>query len=550
MFGILKNVAGTVLGKLAGAVGLASVGLKPLRYFIDSKFRNHVEPVEGSVLYCDLWVGAEHSGIYVGDGQISNIVVTDIADSQVQLSSARAFTSKSTVGKKIYVSCDKHGAVGDVDVSDGAMSHVGEQSFYGLVFKNCHEFSKKCVNYSTYSPSFFEKIKNRIFSQFEPEWESTLRELKHTARNKLGATKWRLWDWDNSAENEPEPDWDAQQEFFKNQALTPEFIHALRMELGDTLDYEDELKDEQIPDDIRQKLRVFGQTLEQISDKYEQMKGFLQTFPNAQFSYNDLQQCQGTDFDHLTEQIKNNKAIQELVKKMGRNYISEERKKQTKVPKASRTEVHGTQHSDDMMRLLPSELVNLEDETLELLFYSRLIEKNLLTYELSGTTWENKEESEQYQQHTGAIVACLDTSGSMNGEPLRKAKALLFAIANILKQEKRSLYVLIFGASGQIQEYALHGAEDLAGLLQFLQQGFNGGTDFETPLQRALDIIRAEKDYLKADILMISDGDCQLSNSFAQTLKHEKQALDCSVYSVLCAGQRVADNFSDEMVVL
>lgn len=49
---------------------------------------------------------------------------------------------------------------------------------------------------------------------------------------------------------------------------------------------------------------------------------------------------------------------------------------------------------------------------------------------------------------------------------------------------------------------------------------------------------------------MISDGDCQLSNSFAQTLKHEKQVLDCSVYSVLCAGQRVADNFSDEVIVL
>lgn len=54
--------------------------------------------------------------------------------------------------------------------------------------------------------------------------------------------------------------------------------------------------------------------------------------------------------------------------------------------KASRSEVHGTHLSDDLMRMLPSELLNLEDEALEHLFYARLLEKRLQTYELSGTT--------------------------------------------------------------------------------------------------------------------------------------------------------------------
>ena len=49
---------------------------------------------------------------------------------------------------------------------------------------------------------------------------------------------------------------------------------------------------------------------------------------------------------------------------------------------------------------------------------------------------------------------------------------------------------------------------------------------------------------------MISDGDCQLSAPFAQTVAARKTALDCMVYSVLCDGQRVSDNFSDEVVVL
>ncbi len=552
MFGVVKSIAGMALGKLTAIAGLANVGvgLKPIRYFIDSHFREQIVPIEGSVVYADLFVAVEHSGIYVGDGQISNIVVDNLlkADSQVKLSDPNDFTSKSTLGRKIYVSCDKHGAVGDVTVADGAMGHVGEKSFYGLVFKNCHVFSTKCVKYSARQPTVFDKFKNRFSTYLESEWEFTIRELKATARDRLGATKWRLWDWDNSAKDTPEPDWDVQSEFFESQKLTPEFIQALRQELADVIDYEHELSDEDIPTDIRLKLRRFGQVLEDISDTYDKYEDFLRHY-GSNLSYQDLKN-HPMDFNQLAKQIANNPAITDLVRKMGRNYISQERKKQSKLPKPSRSEVHGTHRSDDVARLLPSELVNLDDETLEMMFYARLLEKNLMCYELAGVTDENHEISENHQHITGPVVACLDTSGSMSGQPLLKAKALLFAIAKILKQEKRALYVILFGSSGQIHEYAMYDTQELSGLLKFLQSGFGGGTDFETPLRRAFEIIQDDDSYQKADILMISDGDCTLSDNFNQELQRQKQQHNCMVYSVLCDGRRVDDNFSDEIVVL
>jgi uncharacterized protein with von Willebrand factor type A (vWA) domain len=89
-----------------------------------------------------------------------------------------------------------------------------------------------------------------------------------------------------------------------------------------------------------------------------------------------------------------------------------------------------------------------------------------------------------------------------------------------------------------------------SGLLSFLQQSFGGGTDFETPLKRALEIIKNDEDFIKADILMISDGDCILSTEFIGSLDTEKNLLDCSIYSVLCDGKRVEDNFSDEIILL
>ena len=49
---------------------------------------------------------------------------------------------------------------------------------------------------------------------------------------------------------------------------------------------------------------------------------------------------------------------------------------------------------------------------------------------------------------------------------------------------------------------------------------------------------------------MISDGDCTLPDDFLNNLPARKQALHCMVYSVLCAGKRVDDSFSDEVVVL
>jgi uncharacterized protein with von Willebrand factor type A (vWA) domain len=545
MFSFLANAASKLAGGVAAAV---YVGLKPMKYFIDNYFRDKVTPVAGSVLYCDLWVLVEHSGIYTGDGKISNIVVEGLAESQVQHSDARDFTSKSKLGCKIYVSSDKHGAVGNKTVSAGAIGHLGERAFYGLVVKNCHQFSEKCVNYA--NTGYHGGLLSGL-TEINETWEPTISALKSAARKKLGATKWRLWDWKNENEREeiPEPDWQAINDYFENQPLNPQSIEQIRQELAATQEYETEIADENVPDHIRQRLTVFRQTLTNISTKYEEVKNFLAQCPEAGFSYAQLKNM-NEDFAALANTLKDNKQIKELVRKMGRDYISEEKKKQTRIPERSKSEVHGTHRSDDVMRVLPSELLNLEDETLETLFYARLLEKNLLTYELQGTTFVHREENEIHSKMCGAVVACLDTSGSMQGAPLLKAKALLLAISGILQKEKRSLYVLLFGSTGQIKEFSMTSQATSAALLQFLQMGYGGGTDFETPLNRAFQLIEAQTDYQRADVLMISDGDCGLCENFVQTMRSKKQTLDCSIYTVLCAGSRVEDTFSDEVVVL
>ena len=553
MLPMLANLAQFAVSGLNLAIAAIPLGIKSIKYFIDSTLRDHVQPMPGSVLYCDLWVAVEHSGIYVGNGKIANIVVDGAATATVERCGPQSFTSKSMLGRKIYVSCNQNGAVGHPWVGHGADAHVGERSLYGLVIKNCHEFSTKCVEYVGHAASD-KSLEDQVWS-WVPDlatWEPTLKHLKSTAEDKLGASTWRLWDWDGSIANNPppEPDWQALADELAHMPLNPESIAQIRAGLAEMQAYEAEIANENIPAAMRQKLRAHTQLMEDIAAKYEEVKDFLAQCPGAGFSYADLQAAGGEDFTALAQALRGNAAIQELARKMGRAYISEQRKKQTRIPQASRSEVHGTHRSDDVMRLLPSELLNLEDEALENLFYARLLEKQLQTYELQGTTLIPGETTEAQRKRTGPVVACLDTSGSMGGTPLLKAKALLLAIANILRQEERSLHVLLFGAADEIREFALEDAQHSAGLLHFLRQGFGGGTNFEAPLARAMQIIEQHPAYEKADVLMISDGDCQLSDHFCQHLHQRKAVLDCMVYSVLCDGQRVADGFSDEVAVL
>lgn len=526
----------------------ASVGIKAIKYFVDNIFRDKVCPVPGSVVYSDLWVGAEHSGIYIDEGLISNIVVEQIAESSVKLSNAKDFTSKSVMGKKIYVSCNKYGPVGHNTVAALANDAVGERSFYGLLFKNCHQFSTKCLKGAENIAS--EGLLDTLWSGFSLTWEPTIRELKKEAKHRLGANKWLLWDWqaDNKAE---EPNWQNNIDFFSHLPLNQDTANVLESEIESTQNYLEELADEDIPEDVISKIKSHSKFLQTVLDKYEQNKGFISLYPNSSLTFADLSSVD-EDLSHLAQTIQENKQIQKLIKKMGRNHTSELRKKMTKVPCVNRSEVYGTHLSDEIVRILPSELINLEDEILENVFYSRLLENKLMTYELSGTELTNQENIEEAKESTGPIVACLDTSGSMKGEPLSRAKALLIALFHILEKENRSLHILLFGSTGELKQLSIQNTESvrLVTLLKFINQTFSGGTDFETPLTEAINIISSSDNFKKADVLMISDGDCNVSDGFIENIGVKKKELNCMIFSVLCNGTRVKDNFSDEIVTL
>ena len=526
------------------------LGIKLIKSFIDNNIRSKVTPVKGSVLYSDLGVLLEHSGIYIGNDEISNIIVTKLleGESWVKKSSPKDFTNKAFGYKKIYVSCDKNGAVGDENICEGAKSHIGERNFYGLVFSNCHSFSEKCVNYSKHE--YKTGILSDMTDIFDESWEPTIKDLKKTAKKKIGATKWRLWDWKNengekNEEEEEKPDINEMMEFFKNIMLNRETIKIIREQLLESKEYMEEISDENLPAEALNMIKLFYNELEIIDKKYESAKEFIEILGQG-ISYNDLMELK-EDFSGIVNEMKTNKEILRIIEKLGRNYISEIKKKSRNVSKMSKNEVFGIHKSDDLIRILPSEMVNFESEELEYLFYAKLLEDNLLTYELGGVS-KSKEEYEEEDKKKGPVIACIDTSGSMNGTPILKAKSLLLAMSDILEKENRTLYILLFGDTGQIQEKNINQSYEKIEILNFLNKGYGGGTNFETPIKRGIEIIEDIKEYNKADILMITDGLCGISPQFKNELIKKKEELDFSIYTIICNGNKMEDDFSDEVI--
>jgi uncharacterized protein with von Willebrand factor type A (vWA) domain len=59
-----------------------------------------------------------------------------------------------------------------------------------------------------------------------------------------------------------------------------------------------------------------------------------------------------------------------------------------------------------------------------------------------------------------------------------------------------------------------------------------GGTDFQKPLDAALECLR-ESRFKKGDIIFITDGECRVEPEWAERFREEKARLGFSLFSIL-----------------
>jgi len=96
----------------------------------------------GAVVVCEIFHLFEHSGIYIGEGQIVELQGSGLVRA---VSINRFFDNRS--GKHLLVACN---AQGQVLVREGCYERAIAQIFtvqdYDLLNNNCHRFTQHCVS--------------------------------------------------------------------------------------------------------------------------------------------------------------------------------------------------------------------------------------------------------------------------------------------------------------------------------------------------------------------------------------------------------------------
>ena len=206
------------------------------------------------------------------------------------------------------------------------------------------------------------------------------------------------------------------------------------------------------------------------------------------------------------------------------------------------TAVDGVHRSRAIARMTGSESRNLTHPVLRRLWRARFAEAQLLTYDDRAREPRPNPRPEPDAAAArprpmalghGPLIVCLDTSGSMQGAPENVAKACVLQALRSAHGGDRDARLLAFGGPGELLERPLtRDAAGLDALLDLMGQAFDGGTDVQTPIERAIEQVQ-QQGWQDADVLIVSDGEFGLTPATLTALRQAKERLGLRVHGIL-----------------
>lgn len=207
-------------------------------------------------------------------------------------------------------------------------------------------------------------------------------------------------------------------------------------------------------------------------------------------------------------------------------------------------ELNGIRSTDRLENQLPSEAAMLLHPVLHKLWRARRAEARLLGYDSHAVLVDRRPDPAAAPRadvapplpqplERGPIIVCLDTSGSMQGAPETIAKAVVLEALRTAHRERRGCLLIAFGGPDEIIERELGPSRDgLQALLALMGQGFDGGTDVQGPIERAIDRVHQAR-WASADLLIVSDGEFGCVPATVRRLDQAREELGLRVQGVL-----------------
>jgi len=210
--------------------------------------------------------------------------------------------------------------------------------------------------------------------------------------------------------------------------------------------------------------------------------------------------------------LKNNEWFKKIVDMAGRYIKSANSKLAKDIPNIGCP--IGVNIGKDLKNVLPQEFALMDMGGLfEDLFWLKWVNGELLQYETK----------QKEPQQAGAFIACIDESGSMDYK-IAEAKAFLFGMFLIAKSQNRAFHVIRFDHNA-----IEHEVKTLEDLIQIADSFMGGGTSFDAPLTKAVELIKTHDKWKKADVFFITDGYGHVSPEIIQAIDEFRKTLDFKI---------------------
>lgn len=270
------------------------------------------------------------------------------------------------------------------------------------------------------------------------------------------------------------------------------------------------------------KAKVRPDVQQGVQEAQEQLAEEEDLFTAWGYGPGDLKQMDFAERARLAALLKGNK-LGKYAKLLGRFRMMAAAQRTKKV-EYGRDEATGVELSGDLERLVATEYTHFAVKALRRNFYLKFIEGQLLSRKYIGVE----------QVGMGAIIACVDTSDSMNASDANGitrdawAKAMTLALLDQAKRSRRDFVAILFSDRGEQRKWEFPKGqgkiEDVVAMAEFM---YAGGTDFMKPLNMAMDKLDAEYNAdgkMKGDIVFITDGIAPINEQWtAEYLERKKR---------------------------
>ena len=180
-----------------------------------------------------------------------------------------------------------------------------------------------------------------------------------------------------------------------------------------------------------------------------------------------------------------------------------------KIEHAAPSDIEGVTIGNDLTSMLPSEMAQMVDDDLNGLFVYKFATRNLQNFRYKSAVMHPSHKLQlRRARQKGPMVVCLDTSGSMAGQPERISHALIVKLLQLALRQDRDFLLIAFSYMAKAFEVR----QNRARLLDFFRKQASGDTDVTDMLELCIDTLMSKPEYMSADVCLVSDYKMPVAN--------------------------------------